>query len=107
MNNTTARGFGIIHFDDSYMTACSLQISSNVEPHVWLGVTDANPVILASQAAAHGVETNESTGWVPYPIPDAVVLHTRMHLDRKLAWSVGWKLIWWTLTGRLAGRVGL
>jgi hypothetical protein len=34
----TERGFGVITFTDSYNQKCSLQDSSNVDPHVWLGV---------------------------------------------------------------------
>ena len=30
-----------------------------------------------------GVETEETTGWVEYPIPEGVSIYTRMHLDQK------------------------
>jgi hypothetical protein len=50
---------------------------------IWLGVNDANPQIMASQASAYGVVTNETCGWVPYPIPEPVSLTTRMHLSRQ------------------------
>lgn len=80
----TARGFALIQFADGYGAACSLQKSSAAaEPMVWLGVDAAEPRILARQAAAHGVQTEERTGWVPYPIPGAVSLTTRMHLSRE------------------------
>ncbi|MNH47331.1 hypothetical protein D3C79_1105140 [compost metagenome] len=38
---------------------------------------------MASHAAAFGVKTKETVGWVPYPIPDQVLLTTRMHLSRE------------------------
>ena len=80
----TERGFAILRFADSYGVPCSLQKSSGVlEPKVWLGVDDAEPQILASAAAAHGVHTTRTVGWVPYPIPAAVLLNTRMLLTRK------------------------
>ena len=80
----TARGFALIEFADDYGVQCSLQKSSAAtEPKVWLGVNDSAPKILASQAAAHGVQTAETCGWVDYPIPEAVLLTTRMHLTRQ------------------------
>jgi hypothetical protein len=33
----TSRGFEFVEFKDSYGEKCSLQESSNVIPHVWLG----------------------------------------------------------------------
>ena len=39
--------------------------------------------MLASKAGEFGIETQETTGWVSYPIPEDVLLTTRMHLDRK------------------------
>jgi len=81
---TTARGFRLFTFKDANGAGCSLQKSSAAtENKVWLGVTSADPQILASQAAQHGVQTAETVGWVPYPIPDAVFLTTRMHLSRQ------------------------
>lgn len=67
--NKTNRGFFIINFTDSYGVKCSLQESSNVIPHVWLGVDDVEPKILGSD------------GWKPYFIPKDVVLKSRMHLS--------------------------
>lgn len=49
---------------------------------IWLGVDDAQPKVMAIQAASVGVQTEQRTGWVDYPIPEAVQLHTRMHLTR-------------------------
>lgn len=77
----THRGFAVVEFVDHYGKSCTLQKSSlATDDAIWLGIERAEPKILASQAAAHGVETSETTGWVPYPIPYEVSLTTRMHL---------------------------
>ncbi|NHR07429.1 hypothetical protein HA052_19750 [Chromobacterium haemolyticum] len=85
MNHTkTQHGFASIAFRDRNDAPCRLQKSSLVtEDALWLGVDDAEPKIMACNAAAHGVETTETTGWVPYPLPDAVLLTTGMHLTRE------------------------
>lgn len=101
----TLRGFGLIEFVDSYGRDCSLQESSNIEPHVWLGPWHANPKIMASQAAALGIATEETTGWVPYPVPSEVMMTTRMHLNRRQCVRVALALLWFALTCRLPGRV--
>lgn len=85
----TGRGFPVVEFRDHYGHKCSLQASSLADYEqpgvsaVWLGVDDAEPEVLASQAAALGIKTEETTGWVPYPIPENVSLTTRMHLNRE------------------------
>lgn len=79
----TARGFALIEFADFYQAKCSVQKSSlATEDAIWLGVDDAEPKIMASQASQFGVKTKETCGWVPYPIPEGVSLTTRMHLTR-------------------------
>ena len=84
MSSETQRGFATKEFRDLYGTPCSLQKSSlATEDAIWFGVDDANPLIMASQATEFGIKTAETTGWVPYPIPKAVLLHTRMHLNRE------------------------
>lgn len=80
----TGRGFARIEFTDRYDVPCSMQKSSlATEDAIWFGVNDANPIIMASQAKAHGVETTKTTGWVPFPVPDEVQFTTRMHLTRE------------------------
>ena len=85
----TGWGFEIVEFRDRYDVPCSLQASSLAEYEkpgtsaVWLGTDDAQPKCLHGDAAALGVKTDATCGWVPYPIPDKVSLSTRMHLDRK------------------------
>lgn len=81
---TTERGFEIIEFTDQKGVKCSIQESSLYLPCVWIGVNNANPQIMASQAVLFGLETTETQGWVDYPIPEEVSLNTRMHLDKPM-----------------------
>lgn len=82
--SVTNRGFDYLQFLDRYGNECSIQKSSlATENAVWFGINNANPQIMSSQARYYGVETEETTGWVPYPIPDEVSLHTRMHLTQE------------------------
>jgi hypothetical protein len=79
----TSRGFGLIEFKDRYDIECSLQASSlATESAIWFGVSDPKPQVMASQAAALGITTANVNGWVPYPLPEGVLLHTRMHLTQ-------------------------
>jgi len=82
-SNTTSRGFGIIKFLDKYGSKCSLQKSSlATEDAIWLGVDDVEPKILASQAKTFGIKTDQTTGWIEYPVPEGVQLSSRMHLTQ-------------------------
>ena len=113
MNFTrTERGFELLEFEDLRGDACSLQQSSIIGDYedsfdrpgtsaVWLGINDAKPQIMAADAAAHGVKTFQSTGWVPFPIPDEVLLSTRMELDREQARELAEALLRWCDTGSL------
>jgi len=79
----THRGFDYSEFSDLYGAKCSIQKSSlATDDAVWFGIDNADPQVLASRAASHGVSTTKQTGWVPYPIPEDVNLTTRMHLNR-------------------------
>jgi hypothetical protein len=79
----TSRGFPVVSFMDLYGVKCSIQKSSlATEDAVWIGVDDADPKVMASDAAKVGVKTSETTGWVPYPVPGCVLMTTRMHLTR-------------------------
>ena len=76
--DVTNRGFGVWKFKDKYGAGCSLQDSSLAsEPAVWFGVNDADPKIMASKTPEGG------TGWVPFKIPEDVLLTTRMHLTQE------------------------
>jgi len=75
------RNFPYAEFKDRYGSQCSIQKSSlATEDAIWLGIDNAEPKIMASKAAMFGVKTEETTGWVDYPIPSEVLLSTRMHL---------------------------
>ena len=98
----TARGFDLYHFTDKYQSECSLQKSSlATEDCIWLGVDDANPIILARDATILGIPHNENCGWVKYSIPEEVSLSTRMHLTREMAGVLAEKLKVFSETGEL------
>lgn len=83
---TTEIGFSLIEFTDRYGEKCEIQESSlATEAAIWLGVANANPRIMWADAKAAGVETDATCGWVPYPIPNEVLLSTRMHLTQDMA----------------------
>jgi hypothetical protein len=84
IDSKTSRGFEITEFLDTYGAKCSLQMSSSaVEDKIWFGVNDANPKILVSKAKEHGLKPQCENGWMTYPIPEDVLLNTRMHLNRE------------------------
>jgi hypothetical protein len=86
-----SNGFQYVVFDDLSENKCILQQSS-----IWLGddngkvggsaillgVNNPNPEILAKNAAKLGIKTDETCGWVSYPIPEEVSIKTRIHLNR-------------------------
>lgn len=77
---TTDRGFSRIEFKDRYDCECSIQKSSLATEHaIWFGINDANPQIMACEIMENGI------GWVKYPIPESVLLTTRMHLTQDQA----------------------
>ena len=86
----SARNFPMVEFADAYGVKCSIQASSlakYVQPGtsaIWLGVDDAQPKIMKSDALKFGMKLppGEVSGWMPYPIPEQVLLSTRMHLER-------------------------
>lgn len=82
----TERGFAMYEFKDRNGVPCSLQKSSvATEDCIWLGVDDAAPKVMAIHAAGLGIQTQEITGWVDYPLPKEVSLRTRMHLNQEQA----------------------
>ena len=85
--NPTNRGFQRIEFKDEYGLGCSLQISSATGSYLWLGLNDASPQIMRLDAGRLGLAggTNYADGWMTYPVPKEVLMHTRMHLDRDTA----------------------
>lgn len=86
--NKTQRGFNIEEFTDLYGAKCSLQKSSlATEDAIWLGVNNADPKIMSSDAIRMGLKertfTEEDNGWTSYDIPEEVLMTTRMHLSRE------------------------
>ena len=106
----TSRGFEIIKFEDRYSAKCSLQQSSLAEfeqpgtSAVWLGVDDASPMVLASDAEKVGLKTSATEGWILYPIPSEVLLTTRMHLDRNQVAALIGHLQNWLDRGTFEGK---
>ena len=74
----TLRGFKLIEFSDLYGAKCNIQKSSlATDDAIWFGIENAEPKILAFKTKEGGI------GWVDYPIPEDVLLTTRMHLNRE------------------------
>lgn len=61
-------------------------------------------MVLASEAASVGIETDQTTGWVPYPIPNQVSLYTRMHLSEDGVRGLIAHLQSWLDTGSFKGE---
>lgn len=80
----TGRGFAIHTFTDHYGKRCSLQKSSLAfEDAIWLGINKVTPIVMASQAKSLGINTEQTTGWIDYPVPESVLLSSRMHLTQE------------------------
>lgn len=60
-----------------------------MEDCIWLGVNDADLKIMSSDATRMGLRERtfdeRDNGWVPFEIPKAVSLNTRMHLTQEMA----------------------
>lgn len=104
----TNRGFEVIGFMDAYDHPCSLQQSSVSYDDdlnrpgtsaVWFGVDDPAPKVMHKDAAAVGIKTAVTEGWLPYPVPPQVQLTTRMHLNRKQVLELISHLQAWLKTG--------
>lgn len=85
----TQRVFDLSNFTDRYGAKCSLQKSSlATEDCIWLGIDDADPKIMCSDARKLGLEIQTGgdghNGWCKYEIPREVSLTTRMHLTREM-----------------------
>ena len=100
---TTSRGFPIGDFIDRYGLGCSIQKSSiATEDCIWLGIDDAKPEIMASDAIRLGLDNKgETVGWVPYEVPVEVLMHTRMHLSQENVRSLLPLLIKFAVTGEI------
>lgn len=108
---TTKRGFGKLLFSDYYNKKCSLQMSSvSSDECVWLGIEDAEPRILTTDAIRLGVIKDKDAprnpfgdpcGWIEYPVPQEVSFTTRMHLTREQAKQLALQLLKFALCGTI------
>lgn len=101
----TQRGFGKVEFKDGYGNRCSIQQSSSaMDDFLWIGCDDAAKTakVMAVDAAYVGVKTDQRTGWVDFPIPEQVLIHDRMHLNRADVRKLVKRLNLWLKTGGLA-----
>lgn len=73
--NYTSRGFCRYEFDDAYDKSCSLQQSSCVEPHIWLGCND-----IGLKAGMPWREISEEELKQAFNCKE-LVSNTRMHLN--------------------------
>jgi hypothetical protein len=80
------RGFSYSEFQDRYGAKCSIQKSSlATEDCIWFGIDKCEPKIMASDAIKLGISNHgQVNGWVPYEIPEQVLLSTRMHLTQDM-----------------------
>ena len=102
-----ARGFELIKFHDDYNAECSIQESSAVEPHIWLGVNRPEICIMYKDALKYGMnvskkypETNEC-GWCDIQLPEETLIAIRMHLSRQQAKELAKRLMYFVRHGRL------
>lgn len=67
----TARGFSKHLFTDSYNNECSLQESSSVVPHIWLGLENPKLTVFENESKGRYIETE---------MPKNFSVDSRMHL---------------------------
>ena len=103
----TKRGFALVNFQDDYGVDCNVQISSAVEPHIWLGVPRPDVLIRYKDAKILGLdlvkrdyETNQY-GWCEYPIPKEALIESRMHLNKKQSFKLAIELLKFAIFGWL------
>lgn len=97
----TERGFEVQHFKDDHGTDCSIQDSSIDTPHIWLGVHEPEHLIMWKDAEKYGIKIHQKRGWYPYPIPEEVLVKSRMHLNQKQARELAHKLLYFAEMGHL------
>jgi hypothetical protein len=111
----TERGFDLVKFRDEYGKECSLQISSravcenedrtvdNPLGWIWLGLDNAAPIIRKTKARDLGMTLppGDVCGWMPYPVPEDVLMHTRMYLNEAQVRGLIVRLQTWLDTGSL------
>ena len=107
IKSKTQRGFTVIDFQDDYDVNCNIQISSAVEPHIWLGIPRPRISIMWKDAKELGLnltkkypETNQNR-WCDYPVPKEALIESRMHLTKKQSLKIAIKLFKFAILGRL------
>lgn len=101
------RGFEMQHFSDDNGIDCSIQESSAVEAHIWLGVHRPRVYIAYKDANAEGLDLKKyytemnDYGVCTIPIPEKAFIDSRMHLNRKQARELAKKLNYFARTGML------
>jgi hypothetical protein len=89
----TNRGFGLITFTDTNGVKASVQESSSAEEaNLWLGVASAK---------TDAQIMTKFRGWVPYDIPEDVLLHDRLHLNEGQVTDLIKVLQYWVDNGYL------
>lgn len=103
----TARDFEFQYFDDDYRVKCSIQESSSVEPHIWLGVDEPEIKMMYKDAQAAGLNLKKDApesndlGWCTYPLPEGARNFSRMYLNQKQAKKLVKELRYWIRHGKL------
>lgn len=105
----TNRGFEVQYFTDDYNVDCSIQESSSLEPHIWLGISnprlsilykDKDKLIGIDKIKQDNINGKESS-WCTINLPKEVLVESRMHLNRKQAKELAKKLNYFSKKGRL------
>jgi len=103
----TNRGFDLLTFKDDYDSQCSVQISSSVEPHIWLGISKPRMSIMKKDADRLGIETEKrhpetnEYGWCDFSVPKEVLVESRMHLNKEQAKQLAKKLLFFAYSGHI------
>lgn len=104
------RGFHRVEFADTYGNQCQIIQSSLIDDnghsntHLWIGIPDPGMIVMARDAHLVGIETEQKTGWVPYVVPEEVVVKSTMHLNRKQVQELVDTLQAWLNTGEFKGE---
>lgn len=101
------RGFEYIDFEDSSGKPAELAVSSATDckhpigcSFVWIGRRDTEALVPAQRAVELGLEApSPPVGRVKYPIPQGVLLPSRLHLNRVQVVALVQQLKAWLRTG--------
>lgn len=101
----TNRGFEREEFHDDYGLECSIQESSAVIPHIWLGVNQAPVKVMRKDLSGVSIslpspECNER-GWCTINLPHDALVESRMYLNREQALDLSNRLSYFAMHGFL------